>query len=215
MTGFDLLANYHSDPESLIRKSRSRFSSPRSSGSRVQDIVDKIQGSPPPQEPSQMAGRKCINDFLAPSSNNVRTGSETNIRDGSFGLKPARINMVQQNPFCSKASEDANALTFLGDLQHIYHPRSNSGCGTPSPLSIFILRKGKTMVLFQQVGSVNLGEMLQCISHQVFFVGQDQCPSQQDLYLSTSQGCHISCDKFSSRTSNLNLWVWRWSCSHM
>jgi hypothetical protein len=32
MTGYDLPANYHSDPESLIRKSRSRLSSPRSSG---------------------------------------------------------------------------------------------------------------------------------------------------------------------------------------
>jgi hypothetical protein len=31
MTGFDLPANYHSDPESLIRKSRSRLSSPGSS----------------------------------------------------------------------------------------------------------------------------------------------------------------------------------------
>jgi hypothetical protein len=101
--------------------------------------------------------------------------------------------------------------TFLEDLQHIYHPRSNSRCGMHLPLSIFIIRKSETMVLFQQGGSVNLGEMLQCISRQVFFVGQDQCPSKEDLYLSISQGCHISCDKFSSRTSNLNLCVWRWS----
>jgi hypothetical protein len=36
-----------------------------------------------------------------------------NIRDGSFELKPALINMVQKSPFCSKASEDANA-----HLQH-------------------------------------------------------------------------------------------------
>jgi hypothetical protein len=41
------------------------------------------------------------------------TGPETNIRDGSFELKPALINMVQQSPFCDKASEDANA-----HLQH-------------------------------------------------------------------------------------------------
>jgi hypothetical protein len=37
------------------------------------------------------------------------------------------------------------------------------------------------MVLFQQGGSVNVGEMLQCISRQGFSVGQDQCPSEQDL----------------------------------
>jgi hypothetical protein len=60
-----------------------------------------------------MAGQKCINDFSAPSSSNIRTGLETNIGDGSFKLKPALINMVQQSLFCSKASEDANA-----HLQH-------------------------------------------------------------------------------------------------
>jgi hypothetical protein len=113
MTGFDLPANYHSDLESLIRKSRSRFSSPGSSGSHVRDIVDKFQGTSPPQEHAQMAGWKLINDFLTPSSSNIRTRLETNVRDGSFELKPALINMVHQSPFCGKASKDANAL-----LQH-------------------------------------------------------------------------------------------------
>jgi hypothetical protein len=114
MTGFDLLATYHSDPESLIRKSRSRLSSPRSSESPVREIVDKFQGSPPPHEPTLMAAQRCINNFSALSSANVRIGPETNIRDGSFELKPALINMVQQSPFCGEASEDANA-----HLQHI------------------------------------------------------------------------------------------------
>jgi hypothetical protein len=52
MTGFDLLANYHLDRESMIRKSRSRFSSPESSGSHIRDIIDKFHGSPPPEEPT-------------------------------------------------------------------------------------------------------------------------------------------------------------------
>jgi hypothetical protein len=60
-----------------------------------------------------MVDQKCFNDFLAPSSSNVRTGPETNVGDGNFELKPALINMVQQSPFCSKASKDANA-----NLQH-------------------------------------------------------------------------------------------------
>jgi hypothetical protein len=60
-----------------------------------------------------MAVQKCRNDFLAPSSANVRTGLKMNIGDGSFELKPALINMVQQSRFCGKASEDANA-----HLQH-------------------------------------------------------------------------------------------------
>jgi hypothetical protein len=175
MTGFDLPVNYHSNPESLIRKSRSRFSSPESLGSHIRDIVDKFQGSPSPQEPTQMDGRKCINDFLAQSSSNVRTGPETNIGDGSFELKLALINMVQQSPFCGKASEDANA-----HLQHFLKICSTFNIQGVTQdavhLRLFpfsLLEKGETMVLFQQGGSVNLGEMLQCISHQVFFVGQD------------------------------------------
>jgi hypothetical protein len=60
-----------------------------------------------------MAGQKCINDFLDPSSSNVSTGTEPNVGDGSFELKPAHINMVQQSSFCGKASKDDNAR-----LQH-------------------------------------------------------------------------------------------------
>jgi hypothetical protein len=60
-----------------------------------------------------MAAQKCINDFPAPSSANVRTSLVTNNGDGNFELKPALINMVQQSSFCGKASEDANA-----QLQH-------------------------------------------------------------------------------------------------
>jgi hypothetical protein len=40
MTGFDLPANYHLNPESLIWKSQSRFSS---LGSHIRNIVDKFQ----------------------------------------------------------------------------------------------------------------------------------------------------------------------------
>jgi hypothetical protein len=109
MTRFNLPANYHSNPESLIRKSRSRLSSLGSSGSHVREIVDKFQGSPPPHEPALMAAQRCINNFSALSTANVRTATKTNIKDGSFELRPALINMVQQSPFCGKASEDANA----------------------------------------------------------------------------------------------------------
>jgi hypothetical protein len=54
MTGFDLPSNYHPDPESLIRKSRSRLSSPGFSGSDVREIVDRFYGSPLPHEPALM-----------------------------------------------------------------------------------------------------------------------------------------------------------------
>jgi hypothetical protein len=56
---------------------------------------------------------KCINDFSALSSANIRTGPEMNIKGGSFKLKPTLINMVQQSLFSGMASVDANA-----HLQH-------------------------------------------------------------------------------------------------
>jgi hypothetical protein len=40
-----------------------------------------------------MAAWRCINDFLAPSSANVRTGLEMNIGEGNFELKLALINI--------------------------------------------------------------------------------------------------------------------------
>jgi hypothetical protein len=83
MIKFDLPANYHLDLESLIRKSHTRLSSPGSFRSHVREIVDKFQGSSPPHEPTLMATRRCINDFLALSSANITTGPETKIRDGS------------------------------------------------------------------------------------------------------------------------------------
>jgi hypothetical protein len=59
------------------------------------------------------AARKCVNDFSAPSSANIKTRPEINVRDSHFELKPGIINMVQQSPFRGKASEDVNAY-----LQH-------------------------------------------------------------------------------------------------
>jgi hypothetical protein len=41
-----------------------------------------------------MAAQKWINNFSAPSSANVRTGSGMNIKNGNFDLKPALVNMV-------------------------------------------------------------------------------------------------------------------------
>jgi hypothetical protein len=115
MTGFNLAANYHTDPESLLRKPRSMLSSPGSSRSLIREIIDQFQGPTMPIESVPMAAtaRKCINDFSTPSSANIKTGSETNIGDSHFELKPGLINMVQQSPFCGNDFEDDNA-----HLQH-------------------------------------------------------------------------------------------------
>jgi hypothetical protein len=44
-----------------------------------------------------------------------------NVKDGSFKLKPALVNMVQESLFYGKASEDANA-----HLQHFMEIVSHS-----------------------------------------------------------------------------------------
>jgi hypothetical protein len=86
MTGFNLAANYHMDPESLLRKPRSRLSSPGSSRSLVREVVEQFQVPTTLVESVPMAtnSRKCI-----------KTGSEMNIGDSHFELKPELINMVQ------------------------------------------------------------------------------------------------------------------------
>jgi hypothetical protein len=114
MIRFDLLVNYHSDLQSVLRKPHTIVPSPRSAGSIVREIIYQFQGSSPSVEKIPMAmAQRCINDFSSPSSANIKTGPETNVRDGNFELKPALINKVQQSPFCGTASEDANA-----HLQH-------------------------------------------------------------------------------------------------
>jgi hypothetical protein len=56
---------------------------------------------------------KSLHEFFAPTTTNIRTGSEVNIGDNGFELKPALINMVQASQFCGKTHEDASA-----HLQH-------------------------------------------------------------------------------------------------
>jgi hypothetical protein len=127
-----------------------------------------------------MAGQKCINDFSAPSSSNVRIGPETNVGDGSFELKPALINMVQQSSFYGKASEDANA--YLQHFLEIYNTFIIRGV-TQDVVRLHLfpfssLGMVKQWFYSNKEAVSTWGEMLQCISCQVFFVGQNQCHSE-------------------------------------
>jgi hypothetical protein len=78
------------------------------------------------------------------------------------------------------------SLAFPRDLQHIHYPRNHPGHGTSPPFSILIIGEDKAVVLRQQGSCVHLGEVPQCISRQVLSIGYDQCPSEQDLKLSTA-----------------------------
>jgi hypothetical protein len=52
---------------------------------------------------------KSLCEFSAPTTANIYTGPEVNVRDNKFDLKPALITIVQANQFCGKAHEDASA----------------------------------------------------------------------------------------------------------
>jgi hypothetical protein len=51
---------------------------------------------------------KTFREFSVPTTANIRTGSNINVGDNEFELKPALINMVQASQFCGKAHEDAS-----------------------------------------------------------------------------------------------------------
>ena len=101
MPGFDLPANYHHNPEQLVRRVRQRTLP-------VQRTVPTTLESPSETTASSSMAEKTIRDYSVPSSNNVLTGPEVNVGD-NFELKAGVINMVQASPFYGLASEDANS----------------------------------------------------------------------------------------------------------
>jgi len=102
MTGFDLPQNFHSDPESLLRRTRARLVSPRRSLSAVDPVIASSSA------PRAMA-QKTLRDYSAPSASQVPTGPEVNTGGENFEIKMGLITMVQASPFCVKANEDAIA----------------------------------------------------------------------------------------------------------
>ena len=102
MTGFDLPQNFHSDPESLLRRARARLVSPRRSLSAVDPVI--TSSSAPRAMP-----QKTLRDYSAQSANQVPTGPEVNTGRENFEIKTGLITMVQASPFCGKANEDASA----------------------------------------------------------------------------------------------------------
>ena len=113
MTSFDLPQNFHSDPESLLRRVRPHIIPPRISLSAVDPVIASSSA------PRAMA-QKILRDYSAPSANQVPTGPEVNTGGENFEIKTGLITMVQASPFCGntmvqaspfcgKANEDASA----------------------------------------------------------------------------------------------------------
>src|SRR6185312_14332752 len=101
MTSFDLPQNFHSDPGSLLRRTRAHLVSPR----RPLSAAEPVIASP---STSQAMAQKTLCDYYAPSANQVPTGPEVNTGGKNFEIKTGLITMVQASPFCGKANEDAS-----------------------------------------------------------------------------------------------------------
>ena len=87
MTGFSLPENYKDNTERLVRRPRPRIIPP----------IDIF----PAQEPILKAplvleamAEKTLREFCVPSTDNVATGPNINVRDVNFELKSSLINMV-------------------------------------------------------------------------------------------------------------------------
>jgi len=111
----DLLDNFVVDPEAIIRKTRAKLKKATSSmlqrkaPSNQEDHQSFIQNLT--SEFEAMAN-KLIRKFSDPTTDNIRIGPAVEI-EWTFELKAGLINMVQANPFCGKAHEDASA--------HLHH----------------------------------------------------------------------------------------------
>ena len=102
MTGFDLHSNFIEDPESLVRRARTHFDSPRCVHSEV-DPASLVPST------STSIAEKTLHDYSAPSADQVPTGPVVNTGTGNFKIKTGLVTMVQASPFCGKDNEVASA----------------------------------------------------------------------------------------------------------
>jgi hypothetical protein len=103
MIGFNPPTNFIDDPKVLLKRTKAELK--RVLALESEDI--RISWSLTPE--FKAIANKSLCEFSTPTAANIRTGSEVNVIDNGFELKPALINMVQASQFSRKAHEDACA----------------------------------------------------------------------------------------------------------
>jgi hypothetical protein len=98
MASFDLSSNFNPNPERIGRTVRCRVVPPQ-----------KRLTWNPSSSTSATPMAKTLREDYVPSSSHIATGMNSDQGNDGFELKSGLVNMVQANPFCGKASEDANA----------------------------------------------------------------------------------------------------------
>jgi hypothetical protein len=101
----NLLENFVSNPEKILRKASSKLRSPDSQPT-TSALGDSVEQSLTPT--FEVMANKSLREYSAPTPDNIRTGPTVAAGDAAFELKPTLINMVQASQFCGKAHEDAN-----------------------------------------------------------------------------------------------------------
>ena len=101
MSGFKLPANFNNNPESLLRKKRTRVVSSSATPPTVKPITTA------PSVSTTMA--RSLRDYSTPAVANVPVGPTINTGNGNFELRTGLLMMVKANQLCGLPSEDANA----------------------------------------------------------------------------------------------------------
>ena len=102
MIGFHLPQNFTQNLESLFRRVRPPVVPLQRTLSASEPVISV------PSASNSMA-QKTLRDFSAPFANNVPAGLMSTLGGENFEIKTGLIMMVQANPFCGKANEDASA----------------------------------------------------------------------------------------------------------
>jgi len=98
MNGRHLPGNFVDNPEALFRKTRAKLKKRSSTlqheaSSNQEDHRSFTQNL---SSEFEVIANKSIREFLAPTTDNIRTGPAVDI-DDNFELKPGLIHMVQSN----------------------------------------------------------------------------------------------------------------------
>jgi hypothetical protein len=116
----NLLQNFVSDLEKILRKTRSKPRSPDSQPTTFA-LGDSTARSLTPT--FEVMPNKSLREYSAPTLDNIRTGPTIAVGDAAFELKPALISMVQASQFCGKAHEEPTN-TFKISWRYVAHSQS-------------------------------------------------------------------------------------------
>ena len=178
MTGFDLPQNFHSDPESLLRRMRARLISPWRSLSAVDPVISSSSA------PRAMA-QKTLRDYSAPSANQIPTGPRLTpegkiLRSRWVSLRWCRPALFVARPMTMTAlisnSSWSSAVLLLS---RVYH-KMQSGSVCFRSLSWGERSNGFTLTrLLWTLGT----KICQGVPREVLPDRQNQCSSWTDFEL--------------------------------